>query len=622
MFSMVSHPQEDAQQGTEAGCAVAIQEIMDDSPLGLEKMKDSSSYDCPICLGSYDLVHSCAEADLRLMTEDSSSSSSISCRIPILFEESHTLDVCKHRMCRSCLSMYCESKIREGIVDIRCCVPLLDHTNNMHDTSPPLLAATTSESDQDPQLMKVNKKTRTMMLCNTLFTHHDVEQILLTNHSTFSKEDIYRKYERFEFEAIHGDACRRCPQCDRARIFSFPTPDTLNSSTLQEEALQQQNPFSFNIDSYSAATDVPQEEIRDVSSTAIEPQQVPMQQKRPTPHIVNCHECDTEFCYFHSNAHTGRTCEEYEEQQRVVDEKSAEYLREHSKCCPKCGMNVQKMDGCNQMQCPKCQTHFCWLCLAIIGNDMFPAHFQWWNLAGCPNLQLHEGTTLSSRAMCFSRVVSFLQIIFIGIPSVILMVVTVILFPCCFMGKNGLVDQRMQDCISLWGNVLTGFLLTPVMLAVTLMSCIVFILKGVAQALLVLFQELKKILMKANGKVAECRIKKHPAHLEERVDVMVSSISSPVTDGMNALPSNHDLSLDCNKLEEILDVDVEKGCSEETKSHPKKPRVDDTVAITVLDSFTENDPQSKVCNSLITSQKNVNIEACDIVCSVIGEEYC
>jgi len=54
----------------------------------------------------------------------------------------------------------------------------------------------------------------------------------------------------------------------------------------------------------------------------------------------------------------------------------------------------------------------------------------------------------------------------------------------------------------------------------------------------------------------------------------------------------------------------------------KKPRVDDTVAITVLDSFTENDPQSKVCNSLITSQKNVNIEACDIVCNVIGEEYC
>lgn len=614
MSSVLSHPEEDVQQGTQ------VQEIiMDDSQLRLEKVKDFSSYDCPICLGSYDLVHSCAEADAKLMTEDFSSSS-ISCRIPILFEESHLLDVCKHRMCRSCLSMYCESKIREGIVDIRCCVPLVDHMK-LQDPSP-LFAATSSENDNpDPQLrIKINQKAaRAMILCNTLFTHHDVEQILLTNNSAFSKDDIFRRYERFKFESIHGDACRRCPKCDRARIFSFPTLDTLSSSSMQEESLPQQNLVSGNMDSFSAATNE-REKITVVSSTDMEPQpQVPIQPKRPTPHIVNCYECNTEFCYFHSNAHTGRTCEDYDEQQRVVDEQSAAYLREHSKCCPKCGMNVQKMDGCNQMQCPKCQTHFCWLCLAVIGSDMFPAHFQWWNLAGCPNLQLHEGTTLSSRAMCVSRLVSVLQILFIGIPSIILMVVTVILFPCCFMGKNGLVDQRMQDCISLWGNILTGLLLAPVMLAMTLMSCIVFIMKGVAQAVLVFFQELKKIVMKANDKVSECQTKKHPA---PQVGVAVSSVSSPVTNGTDALPTNNDLALACEKFEVNLGVDVEKGCNEESKTNPKKPCVDETVAITVLDSFAKNDPQSKVCDTLITSQKNVNIEACDIVCSVIGEEYC
>jgi hypothetical protein len=39
------------------------------------------------------------------------------------------------------------------------------------------------------------------------------------------------------------------------------------------------------------------------------------------------------------------------------------------------------------MKC-QCGVAFCWLCGKQIDDATFPAHFQWWNPAGCANLQV------------------------------------------------------------------------------------------------------------------------------------------------------------------------------------------------------------------------------------------
>jgi E3 ubiquitin-protein ligase RNF14 len=46
------------------------------------------------------------------------------------------------------------------------------------------------------------------------------------------------------------------------------------------------------------------------------------------------------------------------------DKASLEYLKLHTTPCPTCAAPAQKTHGCNHMICPKCNSHFCYLCSA------------------------------------------------------------------------------------------------------------------------------------------------------------------------------------------------------------------------------------------------------------------
>lgn len=38
------------------------------------------------------------------------------------------------------------------------------------------------------------------------------------------------------------------------------------------------------------------------------------------------------------------------------------WLNEHTTPCPRCFIRIEKNKGCNHVVCPKCATHFCFLC--------------------------------------------------------------------------------------------------------------------------------------------------------------------------------------------------------------------------------------------------------------------
>lgn len=107
--------------------------------------------------------------------------------------------------------------------------------------------------------------------------------------------------------------------------------------------------------------------------------------KSTTP-IVTCHKCNTEFCYFHSNAHSGTvttrrmSCIEYHNKSLELDRANVDFASRvlRAKPCPTCGISVSKEGGCNQIKCGSCGTHFCWLCGAIVDDGAFPEHFRWW----------------------------------------------------------------------------------------------------------------------------------------------------------------------------------------------------------------------------------------------------
>ncbi|XP_036380465.1 E3 ubiquitin-protein ligase RNF14 [Megalops cyprinoides] len=62
--------------------------------------------------------------------------------------------------------------------------------------------------------------------------------------------------------------------------------------------------------------------------------------------------------------------------QKAVEESfSRDWLDQNCKGCPRCGTNIQKVDGCNKMTCTSCKQYFCWLCLSLLTRVNPYSHF-------------------------------------------------------------------------------------------------------------------------------------------------------------------------------------------------------------------------------------------------------
>ncbi|GAB6026474.1 E3 ubiquitin-protein ligase rnf14 [Chamberlinius hualienensis] len=55
---------------------------------------------------------------------------------------------------------------------------------------------------------------------------------------------------------------------------------------------------------------------------------------------------------------------------------SESWVDEHSKQCPHCRSNIEKIDGCNKMSCWKCGKFFCWTCMAKLPNVEPYKHYE------------------------------------------------------------------------------------------------------------------------------------------------------------------------------------------------------------------------------------------------------
>lgn len=86
--------------------------------------------------------------------------------------------------------------------------------------------------------------------------------------------------------------------------------------------------------------------------------------------IFTCPTCLTQTCTLcHAEPHVGWTCVEYEShlhknkqnEQLLDDYKTVAGTKE----CPKCATLIEKVDGCNHVECSGCHGHMCWVCLKV-----------------------------------------------------------------------------------------------------------------------------------------------------------------------------------------------------------------------------------------------------------------
>lgn len=86
-------------------------------------------------------------------------------------------------------------------------------------------------------------------------------------------------------------------------------------------------------------------------------------------HIV-CSSCLLYLCTKCGLSHHPLTCEEFRNDQAGGNEGLARYLatQPNVKQCPDCVIDVQKLTGCDHMECGACKEHFCWVCLDKFGK--------------------------------------------------------------------------------------------------------------------------------------------------------------------------------------------------------------------------------------------------------------
>ncbi|KAK3005573.1 hypothetical protein RJ639_016035 [Escallonia herrerae] len=84
-----------------------------------------------------------------------------------------------------------------------------------------------------------------------------------------------------------------------------------------------------------------------------------------------CGACYVETCTrCHLEYHPYLLCEKYREFKEDPDSSLKEWSKgkEHVKNCPVCGFTIEKVDGCNHVEC-RCGKHICWVCVEFFGSS-------------------------------------------------------------------------------------------------------------------------------------------------------------------------------------------------------------------------------------------------------------
>jgi len=82
---------------------------------------------------------------------------------------------------------------------------------------------------------------------------------------------------------------------------------------------------------------------------------------QPSQLRVNCESCGCEFCAKCRREHTiEQKCKRVSISKE--EKKNSNWLKKHTKPCPSCKQNIEKVGGCYNMRCPYCKITFCWEC--------------------------------------------------------------------------------------------------------------------------------------------------------------------------------------------------------------------------------------------------------------------
>lgn len=97
-------------------------------------------------------------------------------------------------------------------------------------------------------------------------------------------------------------------------------------------------------------------------------------QPGPEGSVLQCKGCLMHICPACAvEAHPGFTCAERRAESDPNERAYRKWKEQNDiRPCPRCGVDIQKANGCNHMKCVACWTHICWECMGVFkANDIY-----------------------------------------------------------------------------------------------------------------------------------------------------------------------------------------------------------------------------------------------------------
>jgi len=168
-----------------------------------------------------------------------------------------------------------------------------------------------------------------------------------------------------------------------------------------------------------------------------------------------CSTCGAQFCYYHSNAHEGQSCEEYRRKISKLEREMADGVMADSKPCPKCGIMTSKVSGCNHMTCTErtCRCEWCWACGKEIegGINGVTAHYRQGECRQFTDLEATPGPLLTCLKILLCPLRLLFQLVFLVLTVVLLIILP---FMFCLAGPclrcNGLAVKTLTFILAYW----------------------------------------------------------------------------------------------------------------------------------------------------------------------------
>ncbi|XP_076264260.1 E3 ubiquitin-protein ligase RNF144A isoform X2 [Rhynchophorus ferrugineus] len=170
-----------------------------------------------------------------------------------------------------------------------------------------------------------------------------------------------------------------------------------------------------------------------------------------SPQSVSCPTCSTDFC---SNCklewHEGVTCEDHgkrlAKEGKNAPDAGIPFDSDLIKCCPMCGVPIEKDEGCAQMMCKRCKHVFCWYCLASLDDDFLLRHY---DKGPCKNKLGHSrASVIWHRTQVIGIFAGFGILLLVASPLLLLAAPCIVCCKCriCNAGTTKMEnDDEVQD---------------------------------------------------------------------------------------------------------------------------------------------------------------------------------